>query len=151
MKLRMNSPAIIMNRVGATLLDMFIISLVYGVIVAILTGNYKDIFARFGVSTGDYRFDLIIVCILMFLYFILLPLFWNGLTVGKKVTRLRIVKMNGERLDFVTLFVRLLVIIVPSVFLLGIPVIISAYMIMFREDARGYHDLIARTRVKSSL
>lgn len=147
----MHNPNIIMNRVGATLLDMFIISVVYGVIVAISTGNYKAIFDRFDVSFGDYRFDLTLIFVLMFIYFVFVPLFWNGLTVGKKITRVRLVKTNGEPLDFITLFVRFLILIIPTLFLLGIPAIVTIYMMLFRKDNRGYHDLVARTKVRSPL
>ncbi len=79
MKLKMHRPAVVMNRIGASIIDMFLISVLYGVIVAILTGNYSAIFNRFNVSLGDYRYDLTLVFILMAIYFIFSPLYLEWL------------------------------------------------------------------------
>ena len=98
MKLKMHRPALVMNRIGASLIDMFLISVTYGAVVAIVTGNYSAIFNRFNISLGDYRYDLTLVFILMAINFILLPFLWNGSTIGKKVTRTRIVSLTSEKL-----------------------------------------------------
>lgn len=37
MKLKMHRPALVMNRIGASLIDMFLISVMYGAVVAIMT------------------------------------------------------------------------------------------------------------------
>ncbi|MEC2537078.1 RDD family protein, partial [Bacillus cereus] len=47
MKLKMHRPALVMNRIGASLIDMFLISVMYGAVVAIVTGNYSAMFKRF--------------------------------------------------------------------------------------------------------
>ncbi|MGK9481639.1 RDD family protein, partial [Bacillus tropicus] len=69
MKLKMHRPALVMNRIGASLIDMFLISVMYGAVVAVMTGNYSAIFNRFNISFGDYRYDLVVVFILMAIYF----------------------------------------------------------------------------------
>lgn len=61
MKLKMHRPALVMNRIGASLIDMFLISVMYGAVVAVMTGNYSAIFNRFNISFGDYRYDLAVV------------------------------------------------------------------------------------------
>ena len=43
MKLKMHRPALVMNRIGASLIDMFLISVMYGAVVAVMTGNYSAI------------------------------------------------------------------------------------------------------------
>lgn len=118
MKLKMHRPALVMNRIGASLIDMFLISVTYGAVVAIITGNYSAIFDRFNISLGDYRYDLTLVFVLMAINFILLPFLWNGSTLGKKVTRTKIISLTSEKLTLQTLIIRFLVLLLPSILLL---------------------------------
>ncbi|HDR7548078.1 TPA: RDD family protein, partial [Bacillus mobilis] len=121
MKLKMHRPALVMNRIGASLIDMFLISVMYGAVVAIMTGNYSAIFNRFNISFGDYRYDLAVVFILMAIYFILVPFIWNGVTLGKKVTRIKLISLKSEKLTIQTLIIRFFVLLLPNILLLGIP------------------------------
>ncbi|PDY24943.1 RDD family protein [Bacillus cereus] len=149
MKLKMHRPALVMNRIGASLIDMFLISVMYGAIVAVITGNYSAIFNRFNISFGDYRYDLTVAFMLMAIYFILLPFIWNGSTVGKKVTRTKVISLTSEKLTLQTLIIRFFVLSLPNILLLGIPLICNVYMMLFRKDNCGFHDLIAKTKVMS--
>ncbi|MBE5104003.1 RDD family protein [Bacillus thuringiensis] len=149
MKLKMHRPALVMNRIGASLIDMFLISVMYGAVVAIMTGNYSAILNRFNISFGDYRYDLTVAFILMALYFILLPFIWNGATLGKKVTRTKLISLKSEKLTIQTLSIRFIVLLLPNILLLGIPLICNVYMMLFRKDNCGFHDLIAKTKVMS--
>ncbi|PFL23105.1 RDD family protein [Bacillus cereus] len=147
MKLKMHRPALVMNRIGAALIDMFLISVMYGAIVAVITGNYSAIFNRFNISFGDYRYDLTVAFMLMAIYFILLPFIWNGSTVGKKITRTKVISLTSEKLTLQTLIIRFFVLLLPNILLLGIPLICNVYMMLFRKDNCGFHDLIAKTKV----
>ncbi|HDR7770279.1 TPA: RDD family protein [Bacillus paranthracis] len=149
MKLKMHHPALVMNRIGASLIDMFLISVMYGAIVAVMTGNYSAIFNRFNISFGDYRYDLAVVFILMAIYFILLPFIWNGVTLGKKVTRIKLISLKSEKLTLQTLTIRFFVLLLPNILLLGIPVLCNVYMMLFRKDNCGFQDLITKTKVIS--
>ncbi|MCC2339812.1 MULTISPECIES: RDD family protein [Bacillus cereus group] len=149
MKLKMHRPALVMNRIGASLIDMFLISVMYGVVVAVMTGNYSAIFNRFNISFGDYRYDLAVVFILMAIYFILLPFIWNGVTLGKKVTRIKLISLKSEKLTLQTLTIRFFVLLLPNILLLGIPVLCNVYMMLFRKDNCGFQDLITKTKVIS--
>ncbi|PEX91902.1 RDD family protein [Bacillus cereus] len=149
MKLKMHRPAFVMNRIGASLIDMFLISVMYGAIVAIMTGNYSSIFNRFNISFGDFRYDLTLAFILMALYFILLPFIWNGATLGKKVTRTKLISLKNERLTLQTLILRFFALLLPNILFLGIPLLCNIYMMLFRKDNCGFHDLIAKTKVIS--
>ncbi|WP_028399473.1 RDD family protein [Ectobacillus panaciterrae] len=151
MNLKMHRPAVTMNRIGAAVMDMFLISLLYGAIVALATGNYSAIANRFNVSFGDYRYDFTLAFVLMSAYFVILPLLWNGCTVGKKFTRTRLVKQNGEKAGFGTLVLRFISVLIPNMVLLGIPAIVNVYMMLFRRDNRGYHDLAVGTKVVSTI
>ncbi|MCU5498715.1 RDD family protein, partial [Bacillus wiedmannii] len=127
MKLKMHRPALVMNRIGASLIDMFLISVMYGAVVAIMTGNYSAIFNRFNISFGDYRYDLAVVFILMAIYFILVPFIWNGVTLGKKVTRIKLISLKSEKLTLQTLIIRFFVLLLPNILLLGIPILCNVY------------------------
>ncbi|WP_440602684.1 RDD family protein [Bacillus sp. GB_SG_008] len=147
MKLKIHQPVIVMNRLGAAMIDMFFISVLYGAIVAITTGNYKAILNRFNVSSGDIRYDFGLAFLLMALYFIVLPFIWNGYTLGKKVTRTKLVSLTSEKLTLGILTMRFVVLLVPNILFLGIPVICNIYMMLVRSDNRGFHDLIVKTKV----
>ncbi|MGG0703813.1 RDD family protein [Bacillus paramobilis] len=149
MKLKMHRPALVMNRIGASLIDMFLISVMYGAVVAIMTGNYSAIFNRFNISFGDYRYDLAVVFILMAIYFILVPFIWNGVTLGKKVTRIKMISLKSEKLTLQTLIIRFCVLLLPNILLLGIPILCNVYMMLFRKDNCGFQDLITKTKVIS--
>ncbi|MEN1934535.1 RDD family protein [Paenibacillus sp. 102] len=149
MKLKMHRPAVVMNRIGASIIDMFFISVMYGAVVAIVTGNYGAIFNRFNISLGDYRYDLTLVFILMAIYFIFVPFIWRGCTIGKKITRTRLISLTSEKLTIQTLTVRFFVLLIPNILLLGIPSICNVYMMLFRKDNCAFHDLIMKTKVMS--
>ncbi|NIA60489.1 RDD family protein [Bacillus pacificus] len=149
MKLKMHRPALVMNRIGASLIDMFLISVMYGAVVAVMIGNYSAIFNRFNISFGDYRYDLAVVFILMAIYFILLPFIWNGVTLGKKVTRIKLISLKSEKLTLQTLTIRFFVLLLPNILLLGIPILCNVYMMLFRKDNCGFQDLITKTKVIS--
>lgn len=145
----MHRPALVMNRIGASLIDMFLISVMYGAVVAVMTGNYSAIFNRFNISFGDYRYDLAVVFILMAIYFILVPFIWNGVTLGKKVTRIKLISLKSEKLTLQTLTIRFFVLLLPNILLLGIPILCNVYMMLFRKDNCGFQDLITKTKVIS--
>jgi len=145
----MHRPALVMNRIGASLIDMFLISVMYGAVVAVMTGNYSAIFNRFNISFGDYRCGLVVVFILMAIYFILLPFIWNGVTLGKKVTRIKLISLQSEKLTLQTLTIRFFVLLLPNILLLGIPILCNVYMMLFRKDNCGFQDLITKTKVIS--
>ena len=149
MKLKMHRPALVMNRIGASLIDMFLISVMYGAVVAVMTGNYSAIFNRFNISFGDYRYDLVVVFILMAIYFILLPFIWNGVTLGKKVTRIKLISLQSEKLTLQTLTIRFFVLLLPNILLLGIPILCNVNKKVFRKDNCCFQDLNTKTKVRS--
>jgi uncharacterized RDD family membrane protein YckC len=128
----MTRPAGFWIRVGAALLDTLIIGLPLAVISYFITGDWE----------GDF-----VTSILDFLYYIIVPVIWAGYTVGKKITGIRIVKVNGEKLGIGAMLMRTLVAGIVYIITLGIGLIISAFMVGLRSDKRALHDLIAGTYV----
>ncbi|WNC12700.1 RDD family protein [Brevibacillus brevis] len=130
-----SNPVGFWRRLGASLLDGLIIGIPLALISYLLTGD----------TEGNLFTNL-----LSFLYSLLLPVFWYGYTVGKRIMGVRIVKLNGEPVGIGTMLLRIVIGIwlIYSV-TLGIGAIISAIMVGVREDKRAIHDLVAGTYVTS--
>lgn len=120
-------------RFGASLLD----GLIVGIPLAVLS------FMLDGGTDREFLTD-----ILSFLYALLLPVFWNGYTIGKKICGIHIRRID----DFLpptlwTMIKRNVICGLIYAITLGIAVIVSAFMVGLREDKRSLHDLIAGTEV----
>lgn len=110
---------------------------------------------------------IIILC-----YFVLIPYYWDGKTIGKKIFKLKIVKSEpNEKVCLNNYLVRSIInngvlcflISMSTVFLFDdskyllitiicgilqfLLVIISGFMIIYRHDKKGVHDLVSGTQV----
>ncbi len=98
--------------------------------------------------TGGTERELIIIDVLSVLYSLLLPVYWNGYTVGKRICKIRIRKVQDRMPPtLVTMFLRNIVGGMVYVFTIGIGLIASIIMVSIRKDKRALHDLIAGTEV----
>ncbi|MEI7026544.1 RDD family protein [Paenibacillus sp. y28] len=120
-------------RLGAALLDGIIVGVPLTIIALIITGisGEQEYFTNF----------------LSLLYSLLLPVIWNGYTCGKRICKIRIVKLDGTPPSLVTMLMRTIVSGLVYGLTLGIAVIVSGIMVIVREDKRSLHDLIAGTQV----
>jgi uncharacterized RDD family membrane protein YckC len=125
------NPAGFWIRLGANLLDGIIMSLPLAIISYLILGESDTWFTTLGT----------------YLYFILLPVFWVGYTVGKKILGIRIVNLDETDVSLWTMIKRQLIANIFYILTLGIGVIISAVMVGIREDKRAIHDFIAGTYV----
>lgn len=113
----------------------------------------------------------IISLVVTVLYFILFQYFNNGKTIGKALFKMRVTNKNGEKASIIQIIVRTL--FVDSILTSSILIVLVCYMtkenflvyneyvsiahtaiiiaclflMLFRKDARGFHDLIAGTEV----
>lgn len=126
-------PAGFWIRLGAGLLDAIIIAIPLTIISLILTG---------GDGEGDY-----FTRILSFLYTLLVPVFWNGYTIGKRICGIQIRKLDGSPPTIGTMLLRNVVAGLVYGLTLGIAFIVSIVMVAAREDKRAIHDFIAGTEV----
>ncbi|QHE51865.1 RDD family protein [Pontibacillus sp. HMF3514] len=127
-------PAGFWIRFGASLLDGIIILAILGTISLILFGDF------------DYT-KSVSLSLVEFLYMLLLPVFWYGYVLGKKICGIRIIKMDGSNVGIVAMLLRLVVAGIIYALTLGIALIVSAFMVGLREDKRAIHDFIAGTYV----
>ncbi|WP_276355337.1 RDD family protein [Cohnella caldifontis] len=121
-------------RLGALLLDSIIVGIPLAIIATIVAG---------GGSNEEYIRNIPFA-----LYSMLLPVFWDGYTIGKRICGIKIRKVHDHSAPGIgTMLLRHLVAGLVYVFTFGIGVIVSAFMVGLREDKRSIHDFIAGTEV----
>nr|WP_154894276.1 RDD family protein [Paenibacillus xylanexedens] len=121
-------------RLGASILDGIIIALPLMVIAGLITGNFDS--------------DEPIAQILSALYSILLPTFWYGRTLGKRICGIRIQRYDTHEPPGIgTMLMRVIVAGLVYGITFGIGFIASVIMVAVREDKRALHDFIAGTEV----
>jgi uncharacterized RDD family membrane protein YckC len=97
--------------------------------------------------TGDFDNDDPVTSIIGFIYAVAVPILWYGYTVGKRIVGVRIVKVNGKKLGIGAMLLRVLVAGIVYGLTLGIALIVSVFMVIFRKDKRSLHDIMAGTYV----
>ncbi|MFJ5771112.1 RDD family protein [Psychrobacillus sp. NPDC093180] len=128
----MLNPAGFWARFAASLLDGLIIGIPLTFISFLIVGNWNESPVT---SIGNILYTLIV------------PVLWTGYTVGKKILDIRIAKVDGTKLGYGTMLLRVLVGGLIYAFTFGIALVVSAFMVGIREDKRAIHDFIAGTYV----
>lgn len=143
----------IRHRVMACLLDL---AIVIAFFIIIVLAKLPFIVSMFNNSehtvTTKFIIDVfrwgVIYTVLLFAYYAIIPLLVNGQTIGKKVFKLQIVKEDGSKVDYRTMFYReaagRLFINFAS---LGITAFVSMIIMSLRDDKRGIADILAKTKV----
>ncbi|SIS58092.1 RDD family protein [Salimicrobium flavidum] len=131
----MQQPAGFWIRLAANILDGIIIGIITALLAFIIYGELPQ-------TDESTPIDF-----LSFLYTLLLPVFWRGYVIGKKLMGVRIVKKTGENVTIVNMLLRVIVGALAYILTLGIGLIVSAFMVGLREDKRAIHDFIAGTKV----
>jgi uncharacterized RDD family membrane protein YckC len=120
-------------RLGATIID----SILIGILTAVIS------YGIIGDSSGDTVRNT-----LNLLYPLLVPIFWGGYTLGKRLCGIKIRKVyDNSPPGLGTMLLRNVVAGIVYTLTLGIGLIISAFMVGLREDRRAIHDFIAGTEV----
>lgn len=142
------------HRILASVVDF---GIVLGLFVILAIGKLPFIISMLVSSkehivTTKFIFDVfrygITFCIILLIYYIVFPLFFNGQTIGKKIFKLQIMKDNDKKLDYKTMFYREGI---GRIFInfasLGITVIASTIIMALREDNKDLADILAKTKV----
>ena len=146
------------SRLAAVFIDGLPVSVIVGVVVAIMLPGYlaygkavdaglepppsSDVFL--GLTLGIGALSLLAYCI----YNVVL-VHRYGQTFGKRVMKIRVVRTDGTRATFARIFVlRWLITTVAGLlpFLVGVASLVDALLI-FRESRQCLHDSIADTKV----
>lgn len=186
-----------LKRAGAFILDAFIFSLVFGIFMMIIPensnvtnlngelSNLSESVLNKEISMGVYfnQYAGIVHSLdkelflsnlfnfmLMIGYFVILPFYYNGQTLGKKILKLKVVKDGGQLtmndllirniiingllfslIGFAVIFITGDIAYFTIISILGIIefllVIISVFMVLYRHDKKGLHDLLCKTSV----
>ncbi|MFP3471311.1 RDD family protein, partial [Micrococcus sp. SIMBA_144] len=89
--------------------------------------------------TDEFNPDDPIVSLLMFLYFLLTPVFWKGYDVGKKTMGIRIVKKDGRTVHIGNMLMRNVVAAIFYLITFGFGALLRAFFVIFRDDKRAIH------------
>lgn len=128
-------------RLGARIFDIMIIGIPSGFITGFGVGF------TYVTETGDNFIFNLVMFLLTVIYMIVLPVRWQGYTAGKKVLGMRLVKTNRLPLNYKVMLKRELFIVAAYPLTFGILAVISAIMMVTREDKKALHDLFAGTMV----
>lgn len=137
--------------------------------------NLKDFIKDY--TEYNYRIDYnnslknVLNLVLIISYFMILPLFLNGQTLGKKLMKIRIVDETGGKVKISSMFIRTLIInalayniltfifilfIDPNIYFISVIILsicqlilvfISSHMILYKENKLGLQDILSRSKV----
>ena len=145
--------ATVRHRIMSSLLDF---GIVLGVLVVLTIGKLPFIInmvtTHEHVVSSKFVLDVfrigIMYTIILLIYYIVIPIFLNGQTIGKKIFKLKIIDTEEKELTFRSMFYREGI---GTIFLnfasLGITIIVSTIIMILREDNKSLSDILAKTKV----
>ena len=142
----------IRHRIIATILDN---SIIFIFMAIILLGVWPSvIYAIFnGMAVSSSMIIKIVRCgmfyaLILLLYYMVIPIFLKGQTIGKWVFKLKIVTDEDEDVDYKILFFREAICrILIRTMSLGISSIVSILIMLTRDDKKSLSDVFAKTKV----
>ena len=142
------------HRVMASLLDFGVMAAFLAIIALVklpftvslfLSGEPVDITTKLIIDV--FRWG-VLFSVILFIYYIMIPLLMHGQTFGKKIFKLKIVKESNDNVNLITMFYRdgigRIFINMAS---LGITAIVSVIIMILREDNKRLGDILAKTKV----
>ena len=141
------------KRILALLLDLFINLLVavilflpslFAFINALINPNQGNVVALFIASAVS---GALAVCFSIF-YFVCVPVFWDGQSVGKRFFNIRIIDINSkDGPNAKIMFIREATRIILCVFTLGLSSIVSLITLCITDKHITFHEKLSSTRV----
>jgi len=136
------------SRLLAVLIDAFVTFLFF-ILMAFLTGISTSEFLN---DTFNVKFFLISMLSIL-IFNVIIPIFvWKGQTLGKRWIKIAVVKDSDEEVDLVTMLLRAVFLFFGQITLPVISIIINIIafidpLLIFRENKKTIHDMIAKTKV----
>lgn len=135
------------QRLSAFIFDTFIVSIIYGIIIALITMKPANLLNRFNATSGNSTVDIFIITMIMIILFVIVPKFNKGMTFGQRFLGIKMIKDNYEETNVGIFLLRFIFIFVISIAFLGIPLLVNVYLMLFRRDRKTIQDLLFKTSV----
>ena len=141
------------HQVMAYLLDFVIIYAFFLILFAFPIINLIDGYKNNDNSLILYSTIFMVVfgaffMLFIIFYFVIMPLFSNGQTLGKMFFKIKVIRIDNRPLDAQTLFIRE---VIGRYFInlltFGLNEIINLIVVCLSEESRGFHDVLASTRI----
>ncbi|REB07450.1 RDD family protein [Sporosarcina sp. BI001-red] len=124
-------------RVVASFLDFVLLATIIASVIYLVTGSFSLNFANGVVWQSIYT-----------LYLMVVPIIWSGYVIGKRMCHIQVKRLDDGNVTLSNMFMREIVgYYLIGALTFGVSILISAGMIMFREDKRGIHDFLGGTYV----
>lgn len=140
------------RRIRASLIDillmissaliLFLPTIIYGFIYNLDTPNrsYTLLVTLSIVSTVVFVLGL-------FFYLVILPYFWNGQTIGKKIFSIKVINVKGKNATILDLFLREFFRLLIFILTLCLSLIVDLVIILLGKNKMSYYDVLSSTRV----
>ena len=82
------------------------------------------------------------------MYLVITPILWSGFVIGKRICNIKLKRTDGDNVKLSNTFLREVIgFHLIGILTLGLSLIASAFMVIFREDKRAIHDIVGGTYV----
>lgn len=129
----------------AFIIDYIIVTILFGSIFIYFLAHFEITYPKI---FDEGVVDSFLVLSILFIYFALVPYFWNGYTIGKRLLSIKIINPSNpeEKVPLLKLLLRSLFIVLLS-FNIKLLIVISLILIFLHEDRKAIHDFIVSTEV----
>lgn len=141
------------HRILATLFDLailyaVILLLMVRTIIAVIEIDFSqeniNVWPLFISSLLTGGIVLIFFCV----YYLVIPVFFKGQTLGKRFFKIKIVKANGDNIDLQTLFIREVIgTALLFIMSLGVSILVEFIVLLTNKQKQTFHDVLASTQV----
>ena len=146
----------IRHRFVAAILDTLIVGLF---MLIILVGTWSDLLGAIsndatittGLALKILRTGMFYALFLLF-YYMVLPIFISGQTIGKWILKIKVVCEDGKDVDYKVLFFREAICrILLRTLSVGISSVVSFLVMVIRDDRKTLADIFAKTTTSSPI
>ncbi len=136
------------TRIAAYVLDLLIQTAIILLVFFLMLGGTIFSMSQDDDAIGNTSraFFLLMIFIIRWVYFVLFEVIMEGQSPGKRAMRIRVIRSNGEALDFETIVLRNLLRVVDSLPFPFIP-LVGAFVAMIDSKSRRLGDIVADTIV----